>query len=304
MTTKQYTIQGSRGKYPYHEGKHIIVTIELFAYGDESGIEDSAPYCLLLGFMGSPRQWDTFKKDWRKILNDYEIQEFHAKGFFGRDQHGQRLDHYKDWSSARAHGFLESLVQVASRRRLYPIGGAVDVKAFKSFTQAERGFFTGQLIWNDWNMRKWHISGAPTKPYYFAMKLFVIEALERAEPSASIHFIFDEQNVLQAHAVNTFRDWVSLYHPFQGNKAGIDQFKSIIFTKSGNEAGLQLADMYAYAFNRYIRHLSIDSDVALILKTFTHKDKKKRPGIRVFDKPSLQGLLNNLRQDIREKLKE
>ena len=75
-------LAGSRGPYPYHEGKHLIVAIDLYAYADESGIQGSAPYCLMAGYIASPRRWKPFNAAWKATLEEYGVPEFHAKDFF------------------------------------------------------------------------------------------------------------------------------------------------------------------------------------------------------------------------------
>jgi len=152
-------IKGSRGTYPYHKGKHLIVPIELFVFADESGIQSSAKYCLVLGFIGSPRHWGKFEDEWKKVLENYKVSEFHAKEFFSKDKKGMRIGEYKNWTSIMDDNYLEELLLIVRSRRLYPVGGAVDVTAFNSFTHDERRFFTGGFI--SQKRIKWQTSGAP-----------------------------------------------------------------------------------------------------------------------------------------------
>jgi hypothetical protein len=300
LTKFNTIIQGSRVKYPYYEGKHLIVPIELFVFADESGIQSSAKYCLVLGFIGSPRHWGKFEIEWKKVLDNYKVTEFHAKEFFGKNPKRMRIGQYQNWTSIQADSFLEGLLSVVRSRRLYPVGGAVDVTAFNSFTHDERRFFTGGLI--DKTRIKWRTSGAPSKPYYFAMNLLIVDALSNADPDANLHFIFDEQNVLQSRAIQTFRENFKAGPLSKG--LDIMQVKSVTFANSIDEPGLQLADMYAYAWHRYLARKELVSEgIHRILETITPKRAKRGPGIVIFDRAPFQKLLNKLPTDVQDRLK-
>jgi hypothetical protein len=294
------TIEGGQGKYPYHEGKHLIVAAELFIFADESGIQASAKYCLVLGFIGSPRHWMKFERGWQSVLDEFEISEFHAKEFFSRDSQRNRIGQYNNWSPIKAEKFLEILLGIVKPIRLHPIGGTVNISDFNSFTHAERRFFTGGFISK--SGKKWKSSGAPSKPYYFAMNLLVIDALNNAVPDAELHFVFDEQNVLQSRAIQTFRENMNAGPLAKG--LDIAQVKTVSFAKSIDQKGLQLADMYSYAWNRYLIHAeSVSEGIHQILETITPKRAKRGPGIVIFDRPSLQKILNKLPIEVQERLK-
>jgi hypothetical protein len=79
-------LRGSKGTYAYHEGRHVIVAAEFFTYADESGWHQGAKYCLVAGFIGSPRQWKIFEKEWVSILHRFEVSDFHSKEFFWRNK--------------------------------------------------------------------------------------------------------------------------------------------------------------------------------------------------------------------------
>jgi hypothetical protein len=54
--------------------------IESFIYADESGIHgDDARYCLIVGWLGSARQWKHFEKDWIKLLRSEGVPTFHSR---------------------------------------------------------------------------------------------------------------------------------------------------------------------------------------------------------------------------------
>src|SRR3972149_6354915 len=111
---------GGLGRYPYNRGSHLIMTIDLHAYADESGIEGDSLYCIVAGFVGSPRWWDKFNADWRAIINAApdDVEEFHAKDFFERNHAAKKNSErnpFRSWSGASA--FLATLVDVIVRYR-------------------------------------------------------------------------------------------------------------------------------------------------------------------------------------------
>lgn len=276
------------------------MAVEYFTYADESGLQGSPKYCLVLGFIASPRQWEIFNQEWVKVLKNYETTEFHAKDYFGRNPQGKH-GLYDRWSLAKASTFLEALLSVVKPRQLYPVGGAVDVSDFNSFTLSERKFLTGGFINRS---REWTTTGAPSKPYYFAMNYLVSEALFHVPPEVGVHFVFDEQNVLQARAQETFRETATVGLLSDGQRT--EQMKSVTFIRSVDSPGLQLADMYCYAWNRLLtkNEQSVQEGILRILDVLTPKKViLGQPGIQISDRESFQKMLSKLPQDVQDRLK-
>jgi hypothetical protein len=296
---KEYIVRGSRGKYPYHEGKHLIVAVDLFTFADESGLQQKPAYCLLAGFIASPRQWIVLSHDWEKVLAHYNTPEFHAKDYFGRNPKGNR-GLYNKWSLTDTNRFLEDILSIARQRLLYPVGGAISVPDFNSFSQSERKFLSGGFISKS---GKWMTTGAPSKPYYFMMNLLVCDALSRADPETKVNFYFDEQNVLQARAIETLRETAKVGPLSDGQNT--EQIQSFGFVRSVNYPGIQLADMYCYAWNRYLtKGQSVQDGIHRILETLATKKAKGPPSIKIVDRITLQKLLGRLPKGIQNKLRE
>ena len=74
-------------------GGHARIIAMFQAYFDESGIQDSAPVCLVCGYFGGPGQWQ-FGNEWKDVLDEYGINEFHAKQFGAFDPFGKRVGSY------------------------------------------------------------------------------------------------------------------------------------------------------------------------------------------------------------------
>ena len=216
--------------------------MDLIAYADESGTHGNAKYCIVSGYLATPRKWGLFEADWRAILRDYQITDFHSKDFFGR-QKTQGRGQFDRWPEKRANELISELTQVIHKRNLNPIGGAVEVAAFNSYTKGERAFMTmadvdaaGRLV----------TSGAPSRPYQLAFVTLMTEACQGAFGDAKVHFVFDRNHVEEARAVQTFtqmRDRIS--NPLW------DKLGRVSFAGHNDEIGLQAADLHAYLWHNY-----------------------------------------------------
>lgn len=172
---------------------------ELIVYGDESGIEPSQPYCVIAGFIASPKHWDTFNGRWRRILDEAGVAEFHSIYFFNRYSES-RSNPYSGWSGAKAEAFHSELWQVINDHhgRVTPIGCAMDTVSFLTFPIGERRLLTG----GEWNKERGEFRkpGSPRRTYFVPFFNMVSEALEAARPpDCEVHFVMDEQKIVQNH---------------------------------------------------------------------------------------------------------
>ena len=130
-------LAGSRGEFPYDEGKHLIVIVEEFFYGDDAGTHSTAAYCLVGGYRASPRQWKKFRKEWQEALDDAGVAEFHANVFFNRTVNKNPQENpYLKWSEAKATAFRRCLLDIIHKR---------DIRPFRLCRQRSR--FQGTHIW-------------------------------------------------------------------------------------------------------------------------------------------------------------
>jgi hypothetical protein len=98
------------------------------SYMDESGIHEDAKICTGAGYYGTHAAWRKFEREWRKVLRTFglEAHGFHAKEFWGHSN-GKRVSPYEGWSDEKADRYLDSLVQVIMRNRIFPFGHGVMV---------------------------------------------------------------------------------------------------------------------------------------------------------------------------------
>jgi hypothetical protein len=293
-------IRGSRGKYPYDEGRHLLVIIDLYAYGDESGLQDRPPYCLLAGYIASPNQWRLFNHDWQEILKAYGVPLFHAKEFFPFQARSHNPV-YKGWQTEKAKTFVFSLGEAINNHAIHPLGCAIDVKAFESFSIGERRFLTGA----GWNSQTgtFKYLGKPASPYLAVFESFVRAALDRTPPKARLHLVFHSQREMEPKVCEIFADMITNSHLMPRGKRP----ESIGYRSADNSPELQACDLYAYGWNYYLSHKSSGWASNYLLRVAMTQLCRKVKGIDLMDRDSIEatlttGLQPNDRERIRQQL--
>ncbi len=276
--------------------------MKLHVAADESGVHGNPSHCLVIGYIGTPRHWNRLERQWKKILAQYSVSDFHAKRFFARDKRGGRLDYYKGWSAEKAMSFLNDLLFCIDQCRLFPIGGAVDVPSFDALTYGERRFLTGGNFTAD---RRWLTSGAPSKPYYVALEHLIVEALNRASQDTTIHFLFDRQEVLGARAVQTFNEIVGRAPARSASYyaeplIGVEKLGHLSFGERPKEPSLQAADLLTHSWygllSRGEKRMSDERLYAMMGLT------RKRQDIRIYNTEGFEIVLSKLPSEVRAAL--
>ncbi|MCH8994553.1 MAG: DUF3800 domain-containing protein [Chloroflexi bacterium] len=247
-----------------------------FAYADDSGTHKGSEFCLVAGYIGSPRQWKLFRRDWREALGD--VPEFHAKDFFPRAAWKSSESPYHGWDERQAAAFLDRLLGIIDSYDLRPIGGATKTEDFFSLTEAQRTWITGATL-----LTRTHVhageaeitdkvvqhEGSPQRPYFVVFPAFFVEAM-RATKSAKkprIHFYFDRQGAAEVRAKEAFDLFKQhLEIPEAANLA------SLTYAESDEEVGLQAADLYAYVWNRKLSS-RMNSELRRAFRSLTKKKK-------------------------------
>lgn len=285
IADKQVVIRASRGKYPYQAGKHLLAMVELYAYADESGMHGSPSHLVLAGYIASPRQWDSFCREWRSWLSEFGISLFHSKNFFSSVARGHHKE-FGNWSNKKAQEFIFGLTQIIHGHRIYPLGCGIDVQAFNDFTIGERRFLTCGI----WNPRKGvfeaNHNGKPSSPYFAAFQYFVRNALDRTPEKAKLHLVFDHQDQMESYAHNAFEAWGKIPR----HKSDVEKLDSITYQVSTNTPQLQAADLYTYGWYNYIVHgISRNPILHLAMHELTLKDR----GMGLFN---AKGIEDNLQK--------
>ena len=252
-----YYVEGSKGEYPYDVGKHLLVMANLFSYADDSGTHEGAEYCLIVGYIASPRQWKLFRSDWKKVLG--KIPEFHSIDYFPRDRWVSRKSPYCGWTEAKAKTFIDKLVGVIASHKLAPIGGALKVSEFLEFSEEQRLLINGASLFTNIHRQeggpleiqnKVLRQEASPRPYFVPFMGLLTEAVRASVRAhdAKVHLYFDEKKDQEARAIDAYGRFKKNYpDPATVNLVGITHASSL------DETPLQAADLYAYVLNRHLR---------------------------------------------------
>lgn len=213
----------------------MIVALRQFVLADESGTHEGSAYCIVAGYRGSPGQWDIFNKNWRGVLEEYGVPEFHSNVFFNRKRiTDPNKNPYFRWSDQKAGEFLGDLLEVISKRRIYPVGCSVNVRDFGTYSYGERCVLVGYQP-----TRSARKSRRPA-PYHLAFRLMLLDAKDRTHPDTALHFILALQEQYQQRALEAF--WLTKSY---ADSLQMRQLRGIAFEEPTDCLGLQAADLLA-----------------------------------------------------------
>lgn len=263
-----------------------------WAYGDETGTHEESQFCAVLGYVGSPRQWKLFRRDWRRIVG--KDQEFHAQKFFQRESWRSSKSPYHNWSDKKARDFLNQLLDIIHRQQIVPIGFAYDVADFKALDLHERKLLTGATNVTRTRVRKGELkvtdkligSGKPSEPYMLGFNYIITEALKAAPANAKVNYVFDRRERSEAWARMAYEQ-IMRYSEIPQIR---DRLGQLSFDDSINCEPLQAADLYAYVWNRLL-HESMNADLWHALGRLT----RKHDSMGIAEAPLYQQLLEDLK---------
>ncbi len=282
------------------------MAIELEAFGDESGIESNAHYCVLLGYIGTPAEWESFNIAWDAVLSKDGIQEFHAIEFFPPKRRLSHENPYKDWSKEHRFEYLTDLLSVIANHRIIPVGWAVDVNAFHALKEAERRYLTSAYLETSFHgkslnkhggnpfklsfQRKLTTSGAKSRPYMVVFGRFFHDVLLVSPPDSLIHVLLDN-NQLEPIATETF------YRVWKRRHPGGKWFDSITFADSTTRPQLQAADLLAYVWHRHITQETDSDEVRYAMQSLTIKKRYLRVANAKYFERELKKLYQDLQSE-------
>jgi hypothetical protein len=290
-------LAGSRGEYPYHEGKHLIAVAH-YAYGDDSGSHRGAEFTLILGYIASPRQWKLFRRDWGAALKMLPVpkgdkkREFHAKEFFQRATWKSPNSPYHRWSNEKAATFLGHLLDTIHRYDLVPIGGGVNNKDFFAYSEPLRRYLTGAtlLTMTRWYEDTFEITdkllehdSAPNRPYFVAFPGFLVQAMQAcaAGGEPEVHLYLDRKRESETRALEAFNSFKD-----RSGEPNAAKLATLTFADSDKEEALQAADLYAHVWYRKLTE-SMNRELLRAFRTLT----RKKGSIFVADKTYFDKLI-------------
>ena len=257
-------LSGSKGEYPYHEGKHLIVATREFVWTDESGTHSGSAWCLVAGYRASPGQWKRFDSEWQAVLGQYGVGAFHSNQYFNRKQiKDPKRNPYLNWPDKKAASYFGDLLGVIKGRKIYPVGCAVEVPAFEAYSYEDRCVLAGYAA--KASRRK---SRDPV-PYHLAFRLMLADAIKTAAPGTELHIIIAEQIEYQQRAGEVY----TLTKQLASDDPRIQQLKSFGMGDPKDKPALQAADLFAGRWYNYLvrgrQRLNRENEIALNI--LTHK---------------------------------
>jgi hypothetical protein len=164
------------------------------------------------------------------------LEKFHAKDLV------KHTGFFKSWPDATHQSFLYAIADVIVRYKLRPIGEAVVVSDFNSFTLPHRKFFTGAVL----DDGKLITSGCPSKPYFMPFQHCVRRVAETAAPSKA-YFFFGLDRPFAEYATSLLRE-------LSGNGYVAHSWGKYIgtpaFPRAADTPQLQAADFLSYLLYR------------------------------------------------------
>ena len=244
------------------------------AYCDESGIHDGAAFCVVVGFVGSARNWQLFENRWAKASGGVD---FHGKEFFARVR-GQRVGPYKGWTDQKARDYLIGLADVVATTDVLPIGSVINVKDFNALSLDDRKYLTGAIY--TVRAQRFRTSGAPNKPFFLGFgDCMAAAAAHVRKPKWKVNIVWDRQNQFAGLATELFQTALEKGIPGLHDRLGELSFKP----KTGL-GGLQAADLLAHtAYKR--SGLAVGANKELDMATLRLRPKTVRR-IRLYDSVS------------------
>jgi hypothetical protein len=108
----------------------------LSAYFDESGTHQDSPVCVVAGLVASPKQWMRFTPAWQKILDDFDIPEFHMKHF------AHSVGPFRGWDQDRRDKLMRRLIPLIQRVASYRVWTAIVMEDYRGVFEDDDHLFS------------------------------------------------------------------------------------------------------------------------------------------------------------------
>jgi hypothetical protein len=248
------------------------VAVREFVWTDESGTHSGSAWCVVAGYRASPGQWKRFDAEWRAVLNQYGVGAFHSKQYFNRKViTDPKRNPYLNWPDKKAASYFGDLLGVIKGRKIYPVGCAVDVRAFEAYSYRERCILAGYL--SKASRRK---SRDPV-PYHLAFRMVLADAIKTAAPGTELHIVIAEQTEYQQRAGEAYTLTKQL-----GLDPRVQQLKSFGMRDPKEKPALQAADLLAGRWYNFLvrgrQRLNRENVIAMNVLTHKRPDMPKCDG--------------------------
>lgn len=161
----------------------------LHAYLDDSGTHAGSPLCAVSGYFGSEKRWIKFNAEWRKVLDEFQVEEFHANHFWSAFE-GGNVTEYRGWGRERASEFVNRLLNlIQGSQRIFPVSCAMLMAEWDKLKRDEQAYLTGAQYVRNGVMAT---PGAPKKPYFVPFLTCIKTILSYCKPGHIVNFSFDD----------------------------------------------------------------------------------------------------------------
>jgi hypothetical protein len=216
----------------------------LRAFIDDSGTHtNDSPICVAAGYFGGLHYWKQFNLDWDRAVKNRGLTEFHANRFWARDKGGKTVGEYSGWSKRDYEEFLDELLDIISRYKIWPVTSAVVAEDWNALTFDERRYLSGAVF----GQGKYRKGGAPTKPYFVAFLLAVQCVAAYCDAGHTVDLVMDGSDALNGYAEVYFQELRASHNRNAARLGTIQAGDSRILP------GLQAADLLAYLTQRFCR---------------------------------------------------
>jgi len=213
---------------------------------DDSGTHAGAPSSLIAGYWGGVQGWSSFEWKWKNVLNEFGIEEFHAKRFWPRPD-GKRLEPYTDWDDDRHHSFIDKLLQVIESSNITPFAYGVSIQAWEHGSEFWKRIFVGPGFGK----------GKAHDPLFLSFQVAVSKTVLYCKPGKKMHFVY----ALDSKNCGRFLQW---YQQFKRDTDGDDdRLGDLIFSATRQAVPLQAADLLAYEAQRWKKKSTGDPNAPL-----------------------------------------
>lgn len=259
----------SKGPYPYHEGKHLLVMVDaLYLYADESGTEPNETFCIMAGYVGSPRQWTAFNSEWWKVIATGQMPTFHGTTYFDRARRSRLV--------SPPDPYLDGLLKTIEAYDIEPIGAAVKWSVFKSLPDDVRDLLATDDQRHPYYLAMWQLVGLVCNGFSGTSR-------EQAE----INFVFGWARQHSGHILNTFTEVVE-----NAVAQGVIEAEIIGqpgFGKPSKRPELQAADLLCHTWFRML-----SGDRSPLIVTAFERATKGTTNLQVLDLAWVQAHIGEL----------
>lgn len=126
--------RGAKGAAdPSPEGRAIIM---LKGYLDASGENYEEPVVVVAGFVGTANLWDEFGRQWKAMLDDFELARFHAAPFASRKGRP-----FSEWCDKKHQACFERICKIFDELKPFGVGTALSIPLFEEWRIEQHVFY-------------------------------------------------------------------------------------------------------------------------------------------------------------------